>query len=264
MHKLRKNTRQVIYIIFGFIILIIFLSIVFQLLGARNSDLFVNLINTIASYFTAPFSGAFTSSGTNLIWGIRLNFDAIVAMFSYLFVAIFLGELITAFMYEKFRDVIQNFIDAMFKFISFTLFIRILIDLFSNFAVSTLVGIIQFIYFVTAWSTGLVSNFNFLGLTINLSTIIWLVIVSFTDSQFEKVLDAIFDFFNFGNNKVNFVKPLQTITKNVIYVVRPTTVKKIIQIPQRKVKITQRDKQSEYKEAQEVSVKTQEFISDNR
>lgn len=259
MEKLRQNTRKITYIIFGSIAICIFLYLVFLIIGVSKSSLLMQALTSISTFFSSPFVGTISRSYLDIFQG-SINPDYIAAIFGYLFGAIAVGEFLTAFMYDKLRDVIQNFVDALFKFFELFLLIRIILDLFGSSVDSVSPVFLQFIYALTNWSGGLFPSLIFLGLTINISAIIYLAIISLIDSQFEKILDVIFDFFNFGNTKVNLVKPVTKVTQKIIYVTNP---KRIIKIrrPRKEVVVV---KEPVYYDPSVSKKVNQKFISDNQ
>ncbi len=227
MEAIRQYTLRFIYLITTSIILIIFAYIIFDLIGLSNSYFF-DLIRSAALFFINPFFGTISANLSFIPSIQKIHVDGMISIFAYLFFGLFIGELVTAFMYEKFRDVVQNFIDAIFKLVSISLFLRILLDLFSAYTnASMFPKIVELIYWATDWSTGLISSLNFFGLVINVSSIICLIIIVVIDSQFEKLLDIFFDYLNFGNNKVNFIRPIHTVTKKIVYIIKPNVIKRI-------------------------------------
>ncbi|RMD77139.1 hypothetical protein D6810_01890 [Candidatus Dojkabacteria bacterium] len=261
MEKLRVTTRKIIYSVFGLVTSVIFLDLVLGIFEASKDNYLVRLINVLSSFFVSPFSGTVSVNSLNILLDDRFNPDYVIAMLAYMFGALVLGEFVTAFMYEKLRDVIQNFVDALFKLVSFLLFTRIGIDFFGSQVNSISPIIVQIIWYLTNWSTGLVPSVVFLGLLINLSSALWLLIIVVIDSQFEKILDAFFNAINLGDPKINVVKPIIKITRKIVYLVNPGRVINI-KLPGRRKEIVIINKPETYNSKTFKKV-NQEFISNN-
>jgi len=192
----RTQIRAVIFSIAGIIIAIIFFRISFEILGASRSGIVAELVYGLSDWFINPFVGTVQLPETS---SFRiLNIDAIVAMGVYMLGAIALSEILTAFLYDKFEEIIQNFVDGIFKVIEFLLFLRIVFDLFGVVIRESIPDFVRSIYSLTEWAQGILFPIQIGAMKINVSTIIVLVIVVVFDLLCERFIASIFKNFNQG------------------------------------------------------------------
>lgn len=184
---IRSKVRSIILSVTAVIAVFMVFRIVIDFLELRNNNVFINFIKDISDIFISPFEGFVIISDTSDL--SIINFDAIVGLVVYVFIGVLISELITSFLHDTVEDIIQNFIDAIFKVIESLLFIRIVFDFFY---VETKSGFSNFIYSSTDWASGLIGNTELLDGRLNLSVILVLIIVVILDMVSEGFLNSLF------------------------------------------------------------------------
>lgn len=202
---LRAKIRAIIFAITGFIEAFLFLRITLDLISADSNNVVVSFISQITNPLIYPFEGLITLPQTGIL--TYFNEAAIVAFIVYILASIAFAEIITAFLYDNFKDLFQNVIDALFKFLESFLILRILFDLF---AVGLSLGsplFVKLVYGTTEWAQGIIFDQPFLSGRINLSTLLCLIIVVIIDLLTERFLDTIFIQVTEITKKVNVKLP---------------------------------------------------------
>lgn len=189
--EVRARIRAVIFAITGFISAFLFLRIILDLISADSTNVLVSLINQITTPLISLFSNLVVLPQTGIL--ALINTEAIIAFIVYILAAIAISEIITAFIYENFKDILQNIVDALFKVIEALLILRIVFDLFGIGLALTSPAFVKFIYTSTAWSQGILFDQTFLSGKINLSAIISLIIIVVIDLATERFLDSLYD-----------------------------------------------------------------------
>lgn len=193
--NLRTQIRSVIFAIAGFIIILIFFRLALEMLGASRSGL-LEIIYSLSDFFINPFIGTIIlpeNSSFRIV-----NVDAIVAMGVYLLGSFALSEILTAFLYEKFDEIVQNVVDGILKVIEFLLFLRIMFDLFGVILRSDIPDFVRTIYSLTEWAQGILLPIQIGSMKFNISTVIVLIIVIILDLFCERFIASIFKNFNQG------------------------------------------------------------------
>ena len=203
MAELRYRLRAIILGVAGFISAILVIRILVQMLGGNTSNILISALYSVSNFFISPFAGA-VSVPPGTLPGI--NVDALVAIGIYIFIAIALSEILTAFLYDNVTDIIQNFVDGIFKVIEILLFIRIILDLFNLYDRINAPAFIQSIFSLTDWTQGIIQGIPVLNGVLNISAIIALIIVVVIDIFTERFLASILD----GAGRVG-----STVTKTV-------------------------------------------------
>lgn len=188
---IRTKIRAVILTSVGVIVALLFLRVALDLISASENNILVGLINSITDFFSSPFKNVIEIPEDT---GIdNLNVDALVAALVYVLGGIALSEIVTAFVYEKFEDIFQNFVDGLFKILEFLILLRIVFYFFDiGLNRSIAPSFIKLVYDLTEWtqSTGL--GITFLDEYLDWNAIIILIIIVVLDLLAERFLDSIF------------------------------------------------------------------------
>ncbi len=195
---IRGRIRAVIFLIVSFIVLFFILRILFQYFELENQGL-IGLIYSISDFFLSPFNGLVSIPFDGFLQ--KINFDCVIGMIIYSIFSIAISELITSFFFETFKDVFQNFLDALYKIVEAFLFLRIVLELFGIGVTTNSPAIITIIYSTTEWSQGNLFEISFLNGSIDLSAILVLVIVIILDIYTERIVDRLILIFG-GSSKV--------------------------------------------------------------
>lgn len=188
---IRTKIRAVILTSVGVIVALLFLRVALDLISASENNILVGLINSITDFFSSPFKNVIEIPEDT---GIdNLNVDALVAALVYVLGGIALSEIVTAFVYEKFEDIFQNFVDGLFKILEFLILLRIVFYFFDiGLNRSIAPSFIKLVYDLTEWtqSTGL--GITFLDEYLDWNAIVILIIIVVLDLLAERFLDSIF------------------------------------------------------------------------
>lgn len=181
--EIRSKVRAVILGITGLLIAFLFARVVLDLIQADKQNPFVEFIKQISDFLAEPFE----SLAVNDTGVATINVDALISIFMYFIIGLILSEIITAFIYDNLEDIIQNFIDAIFKIFEFIFFLRIVFDFFE---VNERAKFISGIYDLTNWSNNLI-QIDPLDGRINFSAIIMLIIIIIFDILTESLLRGV-------------------------------------------------------------------------
>lgn len=182
--KTRLEIRTVIFGIAGFLILLIFIGVLFEIAGDSN------IFTSIANLLMSPFQGVFAIDGNPVFSSFHI--DAVFIIGIYLFAAYVISEFITAFFFETGSEIVANVVDAFLKIIELFLFLRIVLDLFNALSNESVPAFVQFVYSITNWASGFIVNIFFGAVLVNVSAIIILVIVLILDVFCERFLESFF------------------------------------------------------------------------
>ncbi|MEO6729002.1 MAG: hypothetical protein ABIM99_03705 [Candidatus Dojkabacteria bacterium] len=188
MADLRYRLRAIILGIAGAISAILVLRILVQMLGGNTSNILISALYSVSNFFISPFANAVAVPAGTLP---GINIDALVAIGIYIFIAIAVSEILTAFLYDNATDIIQNFVDGIFKVIEILLFIRIILDLFNLYDRINAPTFIKTIFSLTDWTQGIIQGIPVLNGSLNLSAIIALIIIVVIDIFTERFLASI-------------------------------------------------------------------------
>lgn len=188
MEELRYRVRAFILGIAGVISAVLVLRILVQMLGGNPTNVIVSALYGISNIFITPFAGAVQVPAGTLP---GINIDALVAIGIYIFIAIALSEVITAFFYDNATDIIQNFVDGIFKVLEILLFVRIILDLFSLYDRINSPVFIKSIFSLTDWTQGIIQGIPVFNGVLNISAIIALIILVVIDIFTERFLASI-------------------------------------------------------------------------
>ncbi|MEP7103417.1 MAG: hypothetical protein ABI721_01760 [Candidatus Dojkabacteria bacterium] len=191
MADLRYRVRALILGVAGLIAAILVIRILVQMVGASTGNILIDAIYSVSNFFIYPFANAVSvPSGVALP---NINVDALIAIAIYVLLAIAISEIITAFLYDNITDIIQNFVDGIFKVIELLLFIRIILDLFNLYNRINAPSFILSIFALTDWTQGIIQGIPVLNGMLNISAIIALIIVVLLDIFSERFLASILD-----------------------------------------------------------------------
>lgn len=194
---IRGRIRAIIFLIVSIIVLFFVLRILVQYFDLENNGIFT-FIYSISDIFLSPFKGLVNIPVEGILQ--KINFDCIVGLTIYSLFSIALSELITSFFFDNVKDIFQNFLDALYKFVEAFLFLRIVLELFGIGLTNNTPAIISLIYTTTEWSQGNLFEINFLNGRIDLSAILVLAIIILMDIYTERVVDRLILIFG-GSNK---------------------------------------------------------------
>ncbi|MCD4743267.1 MAG: hypothetical protein K8R67_12405 [Desulfobacteraceae bacterium] len=190
MAETRSKVRAIILGMIGIIAAILVFRIALDLIEASTSNVFVNIIHWVSNIFIFPFENIISLPNNMLM----LNVDAITALVIIVLAGIAISEIVTAFLYDNFEDIIQNVIDGIFKVIEFFLVLRILFVFFQvEYNGGSTSAFVKAVYDLTAWTQGLIQNpFDIFGSFLDVSALIVLVIVVIIDIVTESFLNGLF------------------------------------------------------------------------
>ncbi len=185
-----KKIKQIIYGILAIVISIITIRLLLKFVGANSYTPFVSFWMDFSDFFVLPWIGIapnLTFFGNSVI-----EISAIISILFYGVIGFLLNNSISSLNEESSRSVLVSFVDSLFKIVEFVLGTRIILKLFG--AISSL--FVEFIYAFTDWIrepfTGLIKDFHFGMVTVEISTIIILVIVILMDIGVDELFRAIF------------------------------------------------------------------------
>lgn len=194
--QFKKRSAIIIYGIFGFIVAIIFIRILLKALGANPDANFVVFWYDLSYFFVGIFDGIYPNiapESSNLV----IELYSIVAMLFYMLLSFLTSKSISSVADSSALRVIQNIVDALFKFAEFLLITRFIFKITSASTASTFV---EFIYSVSAlvyepfrniFPTIKVENFNIVFETSTLLAIIVIIIFDIiTEGIIEKLMDT--------------------------------------------------------------------------
>lgn len=224
MRDLRIKVRAIILSITGFIAALLVIRIFLDIIDASSANSLVELIRDITDFFIEPFKGIVTTNIES-----NMNWDAFVALLMIVLIGILISEIVTAFLYERVSDIIQNVVDTIFKVIEFFIFLRLIFDFFR---IENTNGFINTVYSLTDWTRG-ITDATFLNGRLYWSTLIVLIIVAFLDVVTESLLNSLFKQLNLGTKKTvvkqTVVAP-QPVHTNTIYAPGPVPVQPTKQV----------------------------------
>jgi hypothetical protein len=216
----RTRIRAIIFSITGFILALLFFRIILDILEVPSSNIIVNVLNVITDAFIDPFADTVQIPVGSVL--NQINIDAIIAIGIYLLIGIALSEIITAFIYDNLEEIVQNFVDALFKIIEFLLLVRIIFDLFGVVNRVGLPPFIRSIYSLTEWAQGIVVPIDLGLMRINVSTIVILIFIVVLDVLAERFLASIFKQVKGGIQKTTTVVNQIHIPTPAIKIPRPS------------------------------------------
>ncbi len=189
MKELRTQFRAIVFGITGIIVAFLLFRVGVDLIGASTSNPLVGFIHTVSNFFISPFAGIIVLPiGTFS----NLNVDALLSAGIYILAAIAFTEIVTAFMQDTLEEIIQNVVDAIFKFVEFLLILRIVFELFGVLDNASSPAFVRAVYGLTGWSQGVLFRIGFGNGFVDFSAIICLVIVAVLDLLCERFLASLF------------------------------------------------------------------------
>lgn len=191
MKDVRVRFRSLILIIIGIISTILVMRILLEIITNNRTNILINFIFSLSDVLIFPFENTLDLPNNSFFQ--TFNGDAIIALVAYVFIGIAISEVVTAFLYDKFEDIIQNLLDGIFKVIEFLLFFRIVLDLFNLFDRRTAPFFIQSIFNLTDWAEGIPFRIDLLQGFLNVSVVIVLIIVVIIDIFTERFMASVFE-----------------------------------------------------------------------
>lgn len=183
-----NKAKSIIYSILAIIVAIIGIRILLELIGANPNTPFVEFWIDLSNIFIGPLIGMFPDIqlGSN---SVILVSGCIAALFYVLF-AIALDTSVTKLQTPSTsRQMLYMIINGIFKVIEFLLITRFVLIFLDASTKSTFV---QFIYEITdiiyAPFAGIINDIQIMGITIELSTLLILVIVIIIDIAFDQLM----------------------------------------------------------------------------
>lgn len=178
MENLRETLRNLIFGAVGLIVFILFLRIIFDIAQIENDFFLRNPINLISDFFAYPFKGIIVINNPNLT---LLNTDAAVSLGIYIVLGYLIAKVVTGFMYDTLYDITQNFVDGVFKIAEFIVILRILFQLFGVLPSLRSSAFVDSVFSWTEWTQTLLFRVPFGTGYIDLSAIVWLLILIVLD-----------------------------------------------------------------------------------
>lgn len=178
MENLRETLRNLIFGAVGLIVFTLFLRIIFDIAQVENDFFLRNPINLISDFFAYPFKGIIVINNPNLT---LLNTDAAVSLGIYIVLGYLIAKVVTGFMYDTLYDITQNFVDGVFKIAEFIVILRILFQLFGVLPSLRSSAFVDSVFSWTEWTQTLLFRVPFGTGYIDLSAIVWLLILIVLD-----------------------------------------------------------------------------------
>jgi hypothetical protein len=188
--KIRSQIRSIGFSIVAVLAFVLFLRISFELIDANKQNGFVNAVYVFTDYLVAPFDKAIVLDQKSDLK--PFDFDAFLALVTYVVFGLILIDIITGLFYEELRDILKNIIDAFFKLIEFVLLLRVLFEIFEvGFPGTFSPFAVKFIYDITDWSDFV--DIDFIWKNLSWGPLIMLIIFAVFDIITEQLLDSLFD-----------------------------------------------------------------------
>ncbi len=178
MENLRETLRNLIFGAVGLIVFILFLRIIFDIAQVENDFFLRNPINLVSDFFAYPFKGIIVINNPSLA---LLNTDAAVSLGIYIVLGYLIAKVVTGFMYDTLYDITQNFVDGVFKIAEFIVILRILFQLFGVLPSLRSSAFVDSVFSWTEWTQTLLFRIPFGTGYIDLSAIVWLLILIVLD-----------------------------------------------------------------------------------
>jgi hypothetical protein len=185
MENLRETIRNLIYLAIGFINTFLVLKITIDIAQITEQSFVVNLINSISGIFDSPFRNIIEIKNPALS---AINTAALIGVGVYSVTGFLLAKIITGFLYDNLEDIVQNFVDGLFKIFEFIVILRILFELFAVLPATRSSEFVTTIFGLSEWTQSLLFRLPFGDGYINLSAIIWLLVLIFFDVISERYL----------------------------------------------------------------------------
>ena len=186
--KVRRIINTLVFGIFGFIVAIIFIRILLKLLGANPEAGFVVFWYQLSNNFVGSFQGIYPSLETTATRNV-IEVYSLIAMMFYLILALLSAKLFTSVTQPTKLDIINTFIDGVFKFIEFFLITRFILKITGANVISLFVN---FIYSVSAIIyepfTGILPTYKVGTITFETSTLIAIIIIIIFDLVTENLV----------------------------------------------------------------------------
>jgi len=186
--NVRRIINTLVFGIFGFIVAIIFVRILLKLLGANPEAGFVVFWYQLSHNFVGSFQGIYPSLETTATRNL-LEVYSVIAMMFYLILALLSAKLFTSVTQPTKLDIINTFIDGVFKFIEFFLITRFILKITGANVISLFVN---FIYSVSAIIyepfTGILPTYKVGTITFETSTLIAIIIIIIFDLVTENLV----------------------------------------------------------------------------
>lgn len=178
MENLRETLRNLIFGAVGLIVFILFLRIIFDIAQVENDFFLRNPINLVSDFFAYPFKGIIVINNPSLA---LLNTDVAVSLGIYIVLGYLTAKVVTGFMYDTLYDITQNFVDGVFKIAEFIVILRILFQLFGVLPSLRSSAFVDSVFSWTEWTQTLLFRIPFGTGYIDLSAIVWLLILIVLD-----------------------------------------------------------------------------------
>lgn len=190
--NIQKRTKSILYSIFGIILLIIVIRMALLLINANESTPFVNFWYDFSNILIGPWRGIYNN--LEFEGGSILEISSFIAIIFYFLLAFFLDNAITGIESSKGKNIFYSIINSLFKVVEFILGARFVFKLF---AASTNSWFVDFIYsisnFIYRPFRGIVPDFTYENIVVELSTIIVLIIIILIDIGIDALLISIFE-----------------------------------------------------------------------
>lgn len=207
MEGTRNLIRNIIYGAVGLISAVLILRIIFDLAQAGNNVFLKQTIVVVSDFFSYPFRSIINVSSSALV---NLNADAVVSLLIYIVLGYLITKVVTGFLYDTLYDIVQNFVDGIFKILEFIIILRIIFQLFAVLPTLSSSAFVDAVYSWTNWTQSLLFRIPFGSGYIDLSALLWLGIIIifdiFSGRYLAKVLGGTVVIASASTNALKFPK----------------------------------------------------------
>ncbi len=178
MENLRETLRNLIYGAIGIISTFLVLRIILDIAQTTDNSFLTGFINGVSDIFIYSFKDIIRITNTALV---NINTGAIIGLGVYTIGGYLIAKIITGFMYDNLYDITQNFVDGFFKVFEFIVGLRILFEVFAVLPALSTSMFVDTIFSWSEWTQSLLFRISFGDGYINLSAIVWLIILIILD-----------------------------------------------------------------------------------
>jgi len=178
MENFRETLKNLIYGAIGIISAFLVIRIIFDIAQSTDTSFLSVFINGVSDIFIYPFKGIISITNPSLQ---GINTGAVIGLGVYSIGGYLIAKIVTGFMYDNLYDITQNFVDGFFKVFEFIVGLRILFEVFAVLPSLTSSAFVDTIFSWSEWTQSLLFRVPFGSGYINLSAIVWFIILIILD-----------------------------------------------------------------------------------
>ncbi|MBE2256308.1 MAG: hypothetical protein IAE65_08915 [Ignavibacteria bacterium] len=188
MENVRDSIRNVVLLVTSVIALALVLRVIFDMAELQPTSSIISVIHSVSDFLIAPFKDIVRINNPTFA---TLNTDAFFALGVYIVGASLVGKVITGFLYDNLHDIVQNFVDGLFKIVEVIITLRILFEIFAILPAFRQSAFVDSIFSWSEWTQTLLFKLPLGEGYINLSAIVWLAIIILLDVISERYLEKL-------------------------------------------------------------------------